>query len=165
MISVVEYIALIVKMMEECRKMNRIRKFEENMMGDVLRIWLDVNCEAHDFIPCSYWENNIEKMKKELSELNVYVYEIDGVVKGFLKMTADNHIKGIYVDRAYRNEGIGSKLLKKCKQEREKLTLEVYLKNEKALEFYKSHGFRYHRHQVDLGPIEREFVMKWASNN
>ncbi|NCC78449.1 MAG: GNAT family N-acetyltransferase [Clostridia bacterium] len=145
--------------------MNKIRKFDEKMTDDVLRIWLDVNREAHDFIPCSYWEKSIRNMKKELSDLNIYVYEANGVVKGFVKMTKDNHILGVYVDRPYRREGIGSKLLMKCKEEREKLTLEVYLKNENALEFYKKHGFRHYRHQVDLGTIEREFVMKWSNRN
>ena len=57
------------------------------MTDDVLRIWLDVNREAHDFIPCSYWEKSIRNMKKELSDLNIYVYEANGVVKGFVKMT------------------------------------------------------------------------------
>ncbi|HSR03377.1 MAG TPA: GNAT family N-acetyltransferase, partial [Proteiniclasticum sp.] len=59
----------------------------------------------------------------------------------------------------------GSKLLEKCKEEHDKLTLDVYLKNQKALEFYKRHGFKHFKHRVDSGTIEREFVMKWVNKN
>ena len=146
--------------------MKWIKKFDEKMTDDVMDIWLSTNQEAHDFIPNKYWEKNYKNMRKALTEeLNVYVYNANGVVKGFVVMTDDAHIAGVYVDRAYRREGIGSKLLEKCKEEHENLTLDVYLKNQKALEFYKRHGFKHYKHQVDSGTIEREFVLKWVNNN
>ena len=146
--------------------MKWIKKFDEKMADDVMEIWLSTNQEAHDFIPDKYWEKTYNSMRKALSEeLDVYVYNADGVVKGFVVMTDDAHIAGLYVDRAYRREGIGSKLLEKCKEEHDKLTLDVYLKNQKALEFYKRHGFKHFKHRVDSGTIEREFVMKWVNKN
>jgi len=146
--------------------MKWIKKFDEKMTDDVMDIWLSANQEAHDFIPDKYWKSNYKNMGKALSEeLNVYVYDTNGVVKGFVVITDDAHISGVYVDRAYRREGIGSKLLQKCKEEHDKLTLDVYLKNQKALEFYKKHGFKHFKHRVDSGTIEREFVLKWANKN
>ena len=92
--------------------MKWIKKFDEKMTDDVMDIWLSTNQEAHDFIPNKYWEKNYKNMRKALTEeLNVYVYNANGVVKGFVVMMDDAHIAGVYVDRAYRREGIGSKLL------------------------------------------------------
>ena len=135
------------------------------MTDDVIQIWLDVNRESHNFIPCTYWEKSIKKTKTELSELNVYVYDSNGVVKGFVGVTDDAHIAGIFVDKAYRREGIGTMLLNKCKEEYGKLTSEVYMKNEKAIEFYKKLGFKPYKHQVDKGNLQREYVMKWIADN
>lgn len=146
--------------------MKWIKKFDEKMTDDVMEIWLSTNQEAHDFVPYKYWENNYKSMRKALlEELKVYVYNANDIVKGFVVITGDTHIAGVYVDKAYRNEGIGSKLLQKCKEEHDRLTLDVYLKNEKATEFYKRHGFKYHKHRVDSGTIEREFVMKWTNKS
>ena len=47
-------------------------------------IWLEGNLSAHDFIPPQYWQGNVELVKGLLAQAEVYVYEDEGEVLGFL---------------------------------------------------------------------------------
>jgi len=37
-----------------------IKKFDLSQIDAVMRIWLNTNIAAHDFIPKEYWLNNFE---------------------------------------------------------------------------------------------------------
>ena len=47
-------------------------------------IWLKTNLEAHDFIPGQYWTSNYEAVKKMLPQAEVYVYEDNKIIQGFV---------------------------------------------------------------------------------
>lgn len=43
-----------------------IRRFIENDLVAVMKIWLDTNIKAHNFIPKEYWTNNYAQVKELL---------------------------------------------------------------------------------------------------
>ena len=51
--------------------------------------------------------------------------------------------------------------MNKCKEKYDKLTLNVYEKNEKAVNFYKKEGLYVVSKQLDEQTKEMELLMKW----
>ena len=61
-----------------------IRVLQKADINRVAEIWLDTNRKAHAFIPASYWERNFASVKEMLPQAEVYVYEDDKMIQGFL---------------------------------------------------------------------------------
>ena len=80
----------------------------------------------------------------------IYVYEIDGVVVGYISYTFDEEIAEMLnfcVDDTMQNKGIGTQLLKYSIEEfRTKngssIILEVNSKNSNAINLYQKNGFK-----------------------
>ncbi len=126
-----------------------------------MTIWLEANIEAHSFIPEKYWKDNFASTKKLVPEAEILVYEDKDVIKGFIGVTDKHHIAGLFVLNKYRDGGIGGALLERCKQLYPILELNVYLKNEMAVRFYKKHGFSVEQETEDSKTHEKEYLMRW----
>ena len=82
-------------------------------------------------------------------------------VQGFLGLV-DGYIAGIFVDAAARSKGIGHALIERAKQTEQKLTLQVYLQNERACRFYRREGFVEARRGTDPATGQMELQMIWT---
>lgn len=135
--------------------MDIIRKFNEIDLKRVMRIWYDGNLEAHDFVDKNYWERNFGYVKRSLPESEVYVYEIDGYVVGFVGID-EGYIAGLFVDKEYRGVGIGTKLIDYVKELYDFFTLHVFENNYGAVTFYENRGLIKKEESVheDLGEVE-----------
>ena len=71
---------------------------------------------------------------------SLWVYD-DGVVKGFTQV-ADGEVKKLFVEPVLQGQSIGAKLLEFAVAELDARTLWALEKTEKAIAFYKRHGFR-----------------------
>lgn len=143
-----------------------IRKLHKNDIDEVAKIWLYSNLEAHGFIPTRYWEDNFASVKESLGQAEVYVYEDEkgkrdgNRIAGFLGLS-DDYIAGIFVRSERRSEGIGKRLLDHAKGVKEKLSLKVYQKNERAVSFYRREDFVILCEGEDEDTGEKEFSMGW----
>lgn len=79
------------------------------------------------------YKNNID---------NIYVFTEEDIVKGFIQIK-DKEIKKLYVDSFFQGEGIGSRLINYAIDNFGVNHLWALEKNEKAICFYKKHGFVY----------------------
>ena len=61
-----------------------IRKFKTEDLDRVMEIWLHTNKKAHSFIAEAYWNDNFELVKTMLLEAELYVYEVDNEIEGFI---------------------------------------------------------------------------------
>ena len=84
-------------------------------------------------------------------------------IKGFIGIN-NGHIEGIFVEEKYRNQGIGKELIAYCKNKYDKLTLEVYKKNTKAINFYEREQFKPIKEDIDKANNEVEILMEWKKN-
>ena len=139
-----------------------IRKFKTEDLDRVMEIWLNTNKEAHSFIAEEYWNDNFELVKTMLLEAELYVYEVDNEIEGFIGLN-DNYIGGIFVWHSFQSKGIGKQLLDYTKGIKNELVLSVYQKNQNALKFYKREGFSISLEGIEEGTGEREYLMKWES--
>lgn len=137
-----------------------IRKFQQRDTEQVMQIWLNGNMDAHSFIPKTYWESNFEMVQKQLLQAEVYVYEADESVQGFIGVQG-NYIAGIFVKKECRCAGIGKQLLDYVKTFHSALTLNVYQKNRSAMEFYKREGFSIMSEDIEPDTGEIDVTMNW----
>lgn len=139
--------------------MEYIRSFYEPDLKRVMKIWYEGNLEAHDFVDVSYWDRNFGFVSRLLPRSEVYVYEIDGYVTGFVGVD-EGYIQGLFVDKDYRGQGIGTKLLRYVSELYEKLELHVFENNYGAVCFYENKHFMRIEEQVneDIGEVEYRMI-------
>ena len=83
-----------------------IRKLLNRDIDRVTDIWLKTNLKAHYFISNQYWKSNYELVKEMLSQSEVYVFEADKMIQGFVGLN-DEYIEGIFVSDEMQSCGIG----------------------------------------------------------
>ena len=140
-----------------------IRKLQKVDINRVADIWLKTNLKAHYFIPEQYWTNNYEVVKEILPQADVYVYEDDKIIQGFVGIN-DEYIEGIFVSDEMQSHGIGKILLDYMKDKKVRLQLNVYQKNVRAMSFYQREGFTIQSERMDEFTGETEYVMNWESD-
>ena len=141
-----------------------IRKLQNVDINKVADIWLKTNLETHDFISGQYWTNNYEAVKKMLPQAEVYVYEDNKIIQGFVGVR-DEYIEGIFVSDKMKSHGIGKALLDYIKDKKARLQLNVYQKNVRAMSFYQREGFTIQSEGLDEFTGEKEYVMEWNSSH
>ena len=137
-----------------------IRVLEEKDVDIVAKIWLETNIKAHVFVASSYWEEHYEMVKDMFLQAEVYVYEIEKEIMGFIGLDKE-YIEGIFVLDQYQKRGIGKALLNHVKAKKEHLSLNVYQKNLNAILFYQREGFCIQYEDVDKNTGEKEYRMVW----
>ena len=140
-----------------------IRKLQKVDINRVADIWLKTNLKAHFFIPEQYWISNYEFVKEMLLQAEVYVYEDDKMIQGFIGVS-DEYIEGIFVSDEMQSRGIGKILLDYIKDKKDRLQLKVYQKNVRAMSFYQREGFTIQSEEMDEFTREKEYVMNWESS-
>ena len=138
-----------------------IRELQKADINKVTDIWLYTNVTAHSFISSQYWQNNFGLVKELLLQATVYVYEQNQEIQGFIGLN-EEYIEGIFVSNEMQSHGIGKALLNYTKKnKRNKLFLNVYQKNIRAIAFYQREGFEIQYSGFDEATKEKEYVMKW----
>lgn len=140
-----------------------IRDYKPKDIDRVMQLWLDTNRQAHHFIDSSYWQNNFEVVRQIVPLATIYVCEPDTDIVGFIGLQ-DNYIAGIFVYSKVQSRGIGKQLLDYAKERHNKLILQVYQKNNRAIEFYQREGFTTIKTQIDTNTNETELVMGWEKD-
>ena len=125
-------------------------------------ICLETNIKAHDFISTEYWKSNFDRVKEMLLQAEVYVYENEGSIQGFIGLN-DEYIAGLFVSNQAQSHGIGKCLLNFVKDQKRKLSLSVYQKNIRAIRFYQREGFVIQCEKIDDHSGEKEYVMTWEN--
>ena len=69
--------------------------------------------------------------------------------------------KGIFVSGEMQSQGIGKNLLNYVKDKRNKLLLNVYQKNIRAISFYQREGFEIQCSGFDKDTGEKDYEMAW----
>lgn len=135
--------------------------YGKSYRSQVLDIWLAGNLQAHPFIPPDYWRKHREEVGDALEQATVLLWEEAGEIQGFVGVVEEGYIAGIFVAAQHRSKGIGTKLIRYCKERFPQLSLHVYEKNGAAIAFYEANGFQKQRCSADPQTGEREWTMVW----
>ena len=115
-----------------------IRMLQNIDINSVAGIWLKANLNAHYFISKHYWVSNYELVKKMLAQAEVYVYEDDKIIQGFVGLN-NEYLEGIFVADE----------------------INVYQKNTRAISFYQREGFIIQCEGWNASTDENEYTMSW----
>lgn len=97
-------------------------------------------------------------VKKQLLKADVFVYEDGGKIQGFVGLIG-NYVAGIFVQKEDRGHGIGTKLLNYVKKNRQHFSLDVYVKNKVAMQFYLHQKLKIVKERTDSDTGEKEYRM------
>ena len=119
-----------------------IRTFKESD----LKVVADIYERSNNFLKLNVPKGFFSRDKKLFSSKTVrqcenLVYEKENKVVGVISCS-ENYIEGLFVLPEFWNQGIGSQLLEEFNAKKEELYLQVYSDHERAVKFYKKHGFR-----------------------
>ncbi|MDL2323747.1 N-acetyltransferase [Ruminococcaceae bacterium OttesenSCG-928-A16] len=135
-----------------------IKEYSPQYLDAIMDIWLSANQTAHSFISNAYWQNAYAETKQQIPKAEVFVFEQEGVVKGFVGIAGQAFVAGLFVKNEYQQQGIGQKLLAHCQKRYGRLELDVYAKNEKAVRFYQKNGFSIAATKANNGYTEHRMV-------
>lgn len=137
-----------------------IRKLQIHDIDTIADIWLETNVDTHAFIDEDYWQDNYNMVKEMFIDAEIYVYENESEIKGFIGLNHE-YIAGLFVLKEARSNGIGKQLIDYIKNIKDRLYLNVYQKNKRAIKFYEREGFMIQEEKIDESTGEKEFFMLW----
>ena len=142
-----------------------IRKWDTEDTAPLLALWLDSTIHAHPFISESYWRDSVAVVRDVyLPAASTWVWERDGELKGFVSVLDSRFVGALFVAPAAIRSGIGKALVQHVQQRFSLLSLEVYQKNQSAVNFYHALGFR-----IEDGAWQEEthhptWIMGWQAD-
>lgn len=140
-----------------------IRTLKAADIDAVMRLWLECNLEAHDFIDSRYWKENESPVRAAILKAEVYVEQAGDEIRGFIGLSG-NYISGLFVNKRYRGRWIGHRLIEYVKKKNEELTLHVYEKNSSAVRFYENERFKIVEISKDETVGALEYKMQWKNS-
>ena len=138
-----------------------IRALQTEDISAVSAIWLNTNLAAHAFILSQYWEGQLSEVTEALAQAEVYLCEREGAIQGFVGLNG-SYIEGIFIRQEAQSQGVGKRLLDFVKARKDRLELNVYQKNSRAVAFYQRERFVIQREGLDEHTGEMEYRMVWT---
>lgn len=142
-----------------------IRKWTAKSLDPVLTLWLESTTFAHPFIAEQYWHDSLALVRDVyLPAAQTWVWEENDTLLGFVSVMDNQFVGALFVAPQALHRGIGSALLNEVKQRYPMLSLEVYQKNGRAVNFYHALGFR-----IEDGAWQEEtkhptWIMRWQAD-
>lgn len=142
-----------------------IRKWTAKSLDPVLNLWLESTTFAHPFIDEQYWHDSLALVRDVyLPAAQTWVWEENDTLLGFVSVMDNQFVGALFVAPQALHRGIGSALLNDVKQRYPMLSLEVYQKNGRAVNFYHALGFR-----IEDGAWQEEtkhptWIMRWQAD-
>ena len=158
-----EKIELIEKKQRQEEAIITVRKAGKEDIPRLMEIWLSANLDAHPYIPEQYWKGHYAEVRDYFlprSELYCAVEKEDGTIIGFIGLVKD-YIAGLFVDRKFRGQKAGTKLISHCQARYPVLELDVFAKNVRAIHFYEKMGFSITEQRKSPDTGEEECRMRW----
>ncbi len=141
-----------------------IEKAQASHIDKIMDIWLQTNIAAHSFIAQAYWEGMFAEVKTAMLLADVFVFLENDNVLGFIGITNQNYIAGLFVEEVAQGQGIGQKLLNHCKRLYPVLKLDVFTDNTRAVQFYKQGGFDIVSTETNPDFCCEEHCMHWEAS-
>ncbi|MDR8015098.1 N-acetyltransferase [Ectopseudomonas guguanensis] len=139
-----------------------IRPYHPTDSDAVLDLWLRASILAHDFVPESFWREQLPAMRElYLPQAETLVLEEKGQVLGFASLH-EQRLAALFVNPDAQGRGLGRRLLDDAKSRRDSLELGVYRANARAVAFYRAGGFVTLNETRDPHTGQPELTMRWS---
>jgi len=140
-----------------------IRAWHNKDTTKLLNLWLESTRYGHPFINERYWyESEAIVRDVYLPAAQTWVWEEKGIPGGFVSVMEQRFVGALFVAPALIGRGIGRALLQHVQQRFPILSLEVYQKNMRAVNFYHAQGFRIEDSAWQEETQHPTWIMSWA---
>lgn len=142
-----------------------IRKWNTNQFDPLLGLWLESTTYAHPFIDVRYWQESLSIVRDTyLPSAETWVWEDEKRLQGFVSVIDARFVGALFVAPEAIHHGIGRALLNVVKQHYCDLSLEVYQKNSRAVNFYHAQGFRIEDSAWQDETRHPTWIMRWQAD-
>lgn len=130
----------------------------------LLSLWLESTIAGHPFIDERYWYDSKSVVRDVyLPSAQTWLWRRNSMIEGFISVLESRFVGALFVRPSAQSQGIGSALLNHVKPRFPQLSLEVYQKNHRAVNFYHAQGFR-----IEDGAWQEEtrhptWIMSWQA--
>ncbi|EMF0717140.1 N-acetyltransferase [Citrobacter sp. Marseille-Q6884] len=141
-----------------------IRESTVDDLAPILALWMESTIYAHPFIEERYWRES-ESIVRDvyLPAAQTWVWEEKGVLKGFASVMDTQFLGALFVEPGAIRRGIGKALVQYVQQRFSLLSLEVYQKNQSAVNFYHALGFRIEDSAWQEETQHPTWIMSWQA--
>ncbi len=141
-----------------------IRESTVDDLAPILALWMESTIYAHPFIEERYWRES-ESIVRDvyLPAAQTWVWEEKGVLKGFASVMDTQFLGALFVEPSAIRRGIGKALVQYVQQRFSLLSLEVYQKNQSAVNFYHALGFRIEDSAWQEETQHPTWIMSWQA--
>ncbi len=144
----------------------KIKKAMKENLPKIMALWLQENLKAHSFLGDMYWHNRYDEVKERYRDLKgIFVCMENSAVSGYVRLVNDMVIDALYVQKEYQNKGIGTGFLCLCKSMSPHLSVNVYIQNEQAFEFFEKHGFHVSGKICTEDKKTDMYLMEWSTES
>lgn len=120
-----------------------IRSYVDADLEELLQAWYEASLLAHPFLSAEFLvTERVQIAEHWLPASETFVYELDGVVVGFLSLV-DDEVGAIFVHPDQQGRGIGRTLMDHAATLRTTLELDVFEQNPIGRGFYDAYGFAF----------------------
>jgi putative acetyltransferase len=142
-----------------------IQKWQSNDINPLLKLWLESTIFAHPFIDERYWHESEPIVRNVyLPSAQTWVWEENGAVLGFVSVIDERFVGALFVSPQHLGRGIGRALLAQACAQYPDLSLEVYQKNTRAVNFYHAQGFRIEDSAWQDETHQPTWIMRWLAD-
>lgn len=142
-----------------------IRKWNTSQFEPLLALWLDSTTYAHPFIAEQYWHESLPSVRDTyLPVAETWVWEEAHSPLGFVSVIQERFVGALFVAPEAIHRGIGRALINVVKQHFSDLSLEVYQKNIRAVNFYHAQGFRIEDSAWQEETRHPTWIMRWQAD-
>ena len=143
-----------------------IRKWNTKQLDPLLELWLESTTFAHPFINAQYWQESLSIVRDTyLPAAETWVWEDEQQrLQGFISVIESRFVGALFVAPEVIRQGIGHALLNVVKQHFADLSLEVYQKNSRAVNFYHAQGFRIEDSAWQEETRHPTWIMRWQAD-
>lgn len=142
-----------------------IRIWQSDDITALLRLWLESTTAAHPFIDANYWiESEALVRDAYLPGSETWVWTEADEILGFISVMQSQFIGALFVATDHIGKGIGQALISHVKLHYPSLSLEVYQKNSRAVNFYHAQGFRIEDSAWQDETHHPTWIMRWQAD-
>lgn len=141
-----------------------IRKYKPSDLDPIMDIWLDASIKGQAFISSDYWQSHSDTVRNDyMPQSEVFVYEKDGVLLGFMAVVGGRHIGALFVSPSHWRQGVGKALMAYgLSNYHPPITLAAFTENARAVAFYKGLGFKVKEEEIEAESGHPEYIMEYT---
>lgn len=142
-----------------------IRLYKPYQLDTLMNLWLESTISGHPFIAESYWYDSCAVVRDVyIPHSETWVYMQEERMIGFICIIDRQFIGALFVASSYTGNGVGGQLLKHIQSRYSALSLEVYQKNQRAVDFYHHMGFRIEEAGWQTDTQHPTWIMCWKNH-